>query len=87
MHLAADNKDQLKEWLLRRLHKTGSRSDADVLADYCLALLERDLDITEHHKYMIGELETFIDDSKEFTAALFRAIQGLVIFKFYFITI
>lgn len=70
------SRQKLKEYLLRQLQRVGSSSDSDVLADYILALLEKELDIDEHEKYVSGELETFIEDSKEFTSALFRAILG-----------
>jgi len=51
-------------------------SDVNVLADYTLALLERDLDVKEHKKYVISELEIFIDSSADFTNELFKLLDG-----------
>lgn len=75
MILDDQSKAQLKEWLCSYLSQSNS-SDFDVLADYVLTLLERDMETSDLKAYMIGELDTFIADSNEFVGSLFKAIQG-----------
>jgi hypothetical protein len=76
MYLSEDKKSSLKDWLISKLATLGVSTDADVLADYTLALLDRDLDVDAHKKYVVSELEMFIDSSSEFTNDLFKMLAG-----------
>lgn len=80
MHFSDSEKESLRLWLIDYLVQLGDSStidDAEVLTDYALALLERDMEIENHKNYIIRELEAFVTDSKALVSQLFAVIKGL----------
>mmetsp|Transcript_8954 Transcript_8954/g.7995 ORF Transcript_8954/g.7995 Transcript_8954/m.7995 type:complete len:629 (-) Transcript_8954:177-2063(-) len=76
MIIPEDDKTYLKKWLINILDKS-SDSDADILADYIITLLEKDLDKDDLIYYMINELDAFINNSDKFVKDLFPSIENL----------
>lgn len=65
----------LKAWIVKRLEDT-SDADADVLADYVLALLRHDGSIDDVRKLCEEEIPDFLkEDSSVFVRDVFEAIQ------------
>ncbi|KAI0888803.1 uncharacterized protein GGS22DRAFT_152379 [Annulohypoxylon maeteangense] len=65
----------LRQWIIRRLANT-SDADADVLADYVLALLRHDGDVGSIRKIFEDEIPDFLrEDAAEFTNDVFQAIK------------
>ncbi|KAH7383662.1 hypothetical protein BKA64DRAFT_682858 [Cadophora sp. MPI-SDFR-AT-0126] len=65
----------LKKWIIKRLENT-SDADADVLADYVLALLRHDGDIQAVRQLCEAEIPDFLkEDSTIFVQDVFDAIQ------------
>ncbi|KAI1097185.1 hypothetical protein F4804DRAFT_328360 [Jackrogersella minutella] len=65
----------LRAWIIRRLANT-SDADADVLADYVLALLRHDGNVESIRKIFEDEIPDFLrDDAAAFTDDVFRALQ------------
>jgi len=65
----------LKKWIIKRLENT-SDADADVLADYVLALLRHDGDIQAVRQLCEAEIPDFLkEDSTIFVRDVFDAIQ------------
>ncbi|KAL2260694.1 hypothetical protein VTK26DRAFT_5226 [Humicola hyalothermophila] len=64
----------LKKWIVKRLENT-SDADADVLADYVLALLRHDGDVNAVRKLCEDEIPDFLkEDSSVFVNDVFEAI-------------
>ncbi|KFY07637.1 hypothetical protein V492_06969 [Pseudogymnoascus sp. VKM F-4246] len=75
MLFAEEDAPQLKAWIVKRLENT-SDADADVLADYVLALLRHDGDIETVRKLCEEEIPDFLkEDSTIFVKDLFDAVQ------------
>ncbi|KAI0841361.1 hypothetical protein F5Y06DRAFT_261370 [Hypoxylon sp. FL0890] len=65
----------LRAWIIRRLANT-SDADADVLADYVLALLRHDGDVESIRKIFEEEIPDFLrEDASAFTDDVFQAIK------------
>ncbi|TVY42912.1 putative RNA-binding protein [Lachnellula occidentalis] len=65
----------LKTWIVKRLENT-TDADADVLADYVLALLRQDNDPAEVRTLFMAEIPDFLQEHTEgFTQDLFDAVQ------------
>ncbi|KAI2469986.1 hypothetical protein F4781DRAFT_201616 [Annulohypoxylon bovei var. microspora] len=65
----------LRAWIIRRLANT-SDADADVLADYVLALLRHDGDVESIRKIFEDEIPDFLrEDAAAFTNDVFQAIK------------
>ncbi|KAK0102972.1 hypothetical protein ONS96_005589 [Cadophora gregata f. sp. sojae] len=65
----------LKKWIIKRLENT-SDADADVLADYVLALLRHDGDVQAVRQLCEAEIPDFLkEDSTIFVRDVFDAIQ------------
>ncbi|KAI0128144.1 hypothetical protein F4776DRAFT_197742 [Hypoxylon sp. NC0597] len=65
----------LRGWIIRRLANT-SDADADVLADYVLALLRHDGDVESIRKIFEEEIPDFLrEDAAAFTDDVFQAIK------------
>ncbi|TVY15741.1 putative RNA-binding protein [Lachnellula arida] len=65
----------LKKWIVKRLENT-TDADADVLADYVLALLRQDNDPAEVRTLFMTEIPDFLQEHTEgFTQDLFDAVQ------------
>ncbi|KAI1373939.1 hypothetical protein F4677DRAFT_427667 [Hypoxylon crocopeplum] len=65
----------LRAWIIKRLANT-SDADADVLADYVLALLRHDGDAASIRKVFEEEIPDFLrEDAAAFTNDVFRAIE------------
>ncbi|KAI1209532.1 uncharacterized protein F4807DRAFT_427029 [Annulohypoxylon truncatum] len=65
----------LRQWIIRRLANT-SDADADVLADYVLALLRHDGDVGSIRKIFEDEIPDFLrEDAAAFTNDVFQAIK------------
>ncbi|KAI1142013.1 hypothetical protein F5Y05DRAFT_212381 [Hypoxylon sp. FL0543] len=65
----------LRAWIIRRLANT-SDADADVLADYVLALLRHDGDVVSIRKIFEEEIPDFLrEDATAFTDDVFQAIK------------
>ncbi|KAH8653935.1 hypothetical protein BGZ60DRAFT_158270 [Tricladium varicosporioides] len=65
---------ELKKWIVKRLENT-SDADADVLADYVLALLRHDGDVEAVRALCMNEIPDFLkEDSVRFINDLFEAI-------------
>ncbi|KAL2131531.1 hypothetical protein VTI74DRAFT_4931 [Chaetomium olivicolor] len=69
-----EDSHHLKTWIVKRLENT-SDADADVLADYVLALLRHDGDINDVRKLCEEEIPDFLkEDSSIFVRDVFDAI-------------
>ncbi|KAI8957690.1 hypothetical protein F5Y11DRAFT_338698 [Daldinia sp. FL1419] len=65
----------LRAWIIRRLANT-SDADADVLADYVLALLRHDGDVESIRKMFEEEIPDFLrEDAAAFTDDVFQAVK------------
>ncbi|ETS83554.1 hypothetical protein PFICI_05430 [Pestalotiopsis fici W106-1] len=65
----------LKAWIIKRLENT-SDADADVLADYVIALLKHDADVHAIRKLFEEEIPDFLrEESAPFTDDVFQAIK------------
>ncbi|KAF3062289.1 hypothetical protein GL218_03641 [Daldinia childiae] len=65
----------LRAWIIRRLANT-SDADADVLADYVLALLRHDGDVESIRKMFEEEIPDFLrEDAAAFTGDVFQAVK------------
>ncbi|KAM0134114.1 hypothetical protein ACHAO1_005802 [Botrytis cinerea] len=66
---------ELKKWIIKRLENT-SDADADVLADYVLALLRHDGDINTVRQLCMAEIPDFLkEDTSIFVRDVFDALQ------------
>ncbi|KAA8573925.1 hypothetical protein EYC84_005470 [Monilinia fructicola] len=66
---------ELKKWIIKRLENT-SDADADVLADYVLALLRHDGDINSVRQLCLAEIPDFLkEDTSIFVQDVFDALQ------------
>ncbi|QSZ33926.1 hypothetical protein DSL72_005505 [Monilinia vaccinii-corymbosi] len=66
---------ELKKWIIKRLENT-SDADADVLADYVLALLRHDGDINSVRQLCLAEIPDFLkEDTSVFVQDVFDALQ------------
>ncbi|KFZ17608.1 hypothetical protein V502_04514 [Pseudogymnoascus sp. VKM F-4520 (FW-2644)] len=75
MLFAEEDAPQLKTWIVKRLENT-SDADADVLADYVLALLRHDGDIETVRSLCEEEIPDFLkEDSTIFVKDLFDTVQ------------
>ncbi|ORY65129.1 uncharacterized protein BCR38DRAFT_368143 [Pseudomassariella vexata] len=75
MLFAENDAPLLKAWIVQRLANT-SDADADVLADYVLALLRHDGDVDSIRKLFEEEIPDFLrEDSAAFTNDVFQAVQ------------
>ncbi|KAH8681057.1 hypothetical protein BX600DRAFT_504797 [Xylariales sp. PMI_506] len=75
MLFAEDDAPLLKTWIIKRLANT-SDADADVLADYVLALLRHEGDDSSIRKLFEEEIPDFLrDDSTAFIEDIFQAIK------------
>ncbi|KAL5348274.1 hypothetical protein ACLOAV_006756 [Pseudogymnoascus australis] len=75
MLFAEEDAPQLKAWIVKRLENT-SDADADVLADYVLALLRHDGDIETVRRLCEEEIPDFLkEDSTIFVKDLFDTLQ------------
>ncbi|KXX79786.1 RNA-binding protein 26 [Madurella mycetomatis] len=69
-----EHSPHLKKWIVKRLENT-SDADADVLADYVLALLRHDGDVKDVRKLCEEEIPDFLkEDSSVFVSDVFDAI-------------
>ncbi|KAK4134219.1 hypothetical protein BT67DRAFT_442124 [Trichocladium antarcticum] len=69
-----EHSQHLKTWIVKRLENT-SDADADVLADYVLALLRHDGDVGDVRKLCEDEIPDFLkEDSSVFVSDVFEAI-------------
>lgn len=65
----------LRAWIIKRLENT-SDADADVLADYVIALLRHDADVDTIRKLFEEEIPDFLrEDSAPFTDDVFQAVK------------
>ncbi|EHK97354.1 putative Uncharacterized RNA-binding protein [Glarea lozoyensis 74030] len=70
-----EDSEHLKQWLVTRLGQT-SDADADVLADYVLALLSNDGDTETVRNLCMAEIPDFVQDNPtQFISDLFDAIH------------
>ncbi|KAH8880652.1 hypothetical protein GQ53DRAFT_754921 [Thozetella sp. PMI_491] len=75
MLFPADHSPLVKAWIVKRLENI-SDADADVLADYVIALLDHEGDLATVRKLCETEIPDFLkEDSAEFIDDVFRAIQ------------
>ncbi|KAK6214067.1 hypothetical protein LQW54_004844 [Pestalotiopsis sp. IQ-011] len=75
MLFAEDDAPHLRSWIIKRLEDT-SDADADVLADYVIALLRHDADVDTIRKLFEEEIPDFLrEDSASFTDDVFQAIK------------
>ncbi|KAI1081672.1 hypothetical protein F5B20DRAFT_52004 [Whalleya microplaca] len=75
MLFAEEDASLLKAWIVKRLANT-SDADADVLADYVLALLRHDSDIDAIRGVFEEEIPDFLrDDAGAFIEDLFQAVR------------
>ncbi|KAJ8070776.1 hypothetical protein OCU04_001140 [Sclerotinia nivalis] len=66
---------ELKKWIIKRLENT-SDADADVLADYVLALLRHDGDVNTVRQLCLAEIPDFLkEDTSIFVRDVFDALQ------------
>ncbi|ESZ98695.1 hypothetical protein SBOR_0933 [Sclerotinia borealis F-4128] len=66
---------ELKKWIIKRLENT-SDADADVLADYVLALLRHDGDVDAVRQLCLAEIPDFLkEDTSNFVQDVFNALQ------------
>ncbi|PQE33245.1 hypothetical protein CJF32_00003781 [Rutstroemia sp. NJR-2017a WRK4] len=75
MLFSEEDAPELKKWIVKRLENT-SDADADVLADYVLALLRHDGDVNAVRELCEAEIPDFLkEDSSIFVQDVFDAIQ------------
>ncbi|KAJ4390791.1 hypothetical protein N0V93_004389 [Gnomoniopsis smithogilvyi] len=75
MQFPEEDSPVLKEWIVKRLENT-SDADADVLADYVLALLHNANDDTNVQEVFDAEITPFLrEDTKVFTNDLIQTIK------------
>ncbi|KAL3418266.1 RNA recognition domain-containing protein [Phlyctema vagabunda] len=75
MLFSEEDAPELKKWIVKRLENT-SDADADVLADYVLALLRHDGDVATVRRLCEEEIPDFLkEDSSVFVQNVFDAIQ------------